>query len=68
MPTANYLFVQRVLQQPGVRRKLLDVAQRKAAQARLIAGREDPNAHVPWKCRPGPARRAGRMRGSRFLR
>jgi hypothetical protein len=53
MPTANYLFVQRVLQQPGVRRKLLEIAQRKAAQARLIAASEDPTAHVPVEVSSG---------------
>jgi hypothetical protein len=36
MPTASYLFVQKALQTTGVRRKLSQVADRKAAAARSI--------------------------------
>lgn len=40
MPTPTYLYVQNILQSPGVRRKLSDVADRKAAQARSIIASE----------------------------
>lgn len=36
MPTPTYLYVQKVLQSPGVRRKLSQVADRKAAAAQSI--------------------------------
>jgi hypothetical protein len=57
MPTPNYLFVQRILQQRGVRRKLAEVADRKAAQARAIAVSEGANVVIQREDGTRPAGR-----------
>jgi hypothetical protein len=46
MPNRRYLFIQAVQQLPGVRAKLAEVADRKAAQAAIIARQEEDEYHI----------------------
>jgi hypothetical protein len=46
MPSTDYLFVQRVLQSPGVRRRLAEVAARKAGVAVVLAAQDNENVQV----------------------
>lgn len=46
MATPRYLFVQDVLQAPGVRRKLRQVRDRKAGQVRALAAEEGVDVPV----------------------